>query len=615
MKPPTLLAIPILLVLSLVLAMSLVGAQGPGPQGGRGVQAALGTAFTYQGQLQQDGSPVSSNCDFQFSLWDALSGGTQVGTTQEKTSVPVSDGYFTIPDLDFGNSAFTGDARWLQIAVRCPAGSGMYTNLSPRQALTAVPYALGLRPGASIVGQEGNYSTLLVSNGYPGGVWPPYEKKAVAAWTSDGTALWGAAGSGTGVYGASSSGAGVYGASDNVGVYGGSGGGAGTGVYGRVTATSGPTDGVVGETSSTDGRGVRGLALATSGETYGVVGVGASPAGAGVYGLNTATSGYAYGVRGDSASTQGVGVVGWASASSGYTIGVWGRNDSTTGAGVVGHALATSGETHGVRGQSDSTDGSGVVGWATAGSGFTVGVRGESASITGIGVFGYASATSGATYGVQGTSDSPAGFGVAGYTFGTGGVGVYGYGTGTAAYAGYFQGNVAVIGNFSASGSKAFKIDHPLDPANRYLYHFAQEAPQVQNVYNGVVTLDASGEAVIPLPAYFSALNAGPFRYQLTAIGAPMPNLHIAREIESNTFRIAGGIPGKKVSWEVTAMRNDPYLRDHPVQAEVDKPADEQGTYLYPAGYGRPEEMGLDDRRQHDLLERQLQTPAAQEPR
>jgi hypothetical protein len=165
-------------------------------------------------------------------------------------------------------------------------------------------------------------------------------------------------------------------------------------------------------------------------------------------------------------------------------------------------------------------------------------------------------------------------------------------------------GNVHVEGNFSASGSKAFKIDHPLDPAGRYLYHFAQEAPEVQNVYNGVVTLDASGEAVVTLPAYFSALNAGPFRYQLTPIGAPMPNLYIAQEIQGNTFRIAGGAPGKKVSWEVTAIRNDPYLRDHTVQAEVDKLAGERGTYLYPEGYGQPQEMGLDYQRNRDLLER-----------
>ncbi|MEJ5309099.1 MAG: hypothetical protein WHX52_04960 [Anaerolineae bacterium] len=521
-------------------------AQGPGPQGDASVQAVLDTAFTYQGRLRSEGEPVAGTCDLQFSLWDADSSGTQIGSTQTKTGVPVTDGYFTIPDLDFGG-VFIGDARWLQIAVRCPAGSGSYTTLSPRQALTAVPYALGLRPGAAIVGQEGAYSALSVSNGYPGGVLPPYEKKAVAAWTSDGTALWGAAG-------------------------------AGTGVFGWANATSGETYGVYGRSDSTGGYGVVGWATATGGANFGVYGQSESTYGIGVFGQATATSGSALGVAGRSFSTEGHGVVGVAEASTGYVYGVWGTSNSTNGRGVDGHAYATSGPAIGVYGQSASTDGVGVYGWATAASGNPVGVYGRSDSPDGAGVLGYASANSTSAIGVYGTAPS----------FG---------------YAGYFLGNVHVEGNLSASGSKAFKIDHPLDPADRYLYHFAQEGPEVQNVYNGVVTLDAGGEAMVALPAYFSALNTGPFRYQLTPIGAPMPDLYIAEEIQGNAFRIAGGVPGKKVSWEVTAVRHDPYLRDHPAQAEVDKPAEEQDTYLYPFGYGRPEEMGLDYWRNWNLPE------------
>jgi hypothetical protein len=178
---------------------------------------------------------------------------------------------------------------------------------------------------------------------------------------------------------------------------------------------------------------------------------------------------------------------------------------------------------------------------------------------------------------------------------------------------------MTVYGKFDVvGGPKNFKIDHPLDPANKYLYHAAQEAPEVQNVYNGVVTLDASGEAVVSLPDYFEALNTGPFRYQLTAIGAPMPNLYIAQEIQDNTFRIAGGEPGKKVSWEVTAVRNDPYLRDHPFQAEEPKPEDERGTYLYPEGYGQPKELGLNYQRNRDPFEAAgepgASVPSADEP-
>ncbi|MDY6877927.1 MAG: hypothetical protein SWK90_17230 [Chloroflexota bacterium] len=104
-------------------------------------QESLGTTFTYQGRLDDGGGPVTDTCDFQFGLWDDLSAGSQIGSSQNITSTAVTDGLFTV-QLDFGSSAFAGDARWLEIAVRCPAGSGGYTTLSPRQPLTPVPYAI-----------------------------------------------------------------------------------------------------------------------------------------------------------------------------------------------------------------------------------------------------------------------------------------------------------------------------------------------------------------------------------------------------------------------------------------------------------------------------------------
>jgi hypothetical protein len=110
------------------------------------VQALMGTAFTYQGNLKQGGVAISASCDFEFNLFDAFAGGMQIGTTQTKESVAVSSGLFTVADLDFGNGAFNGQARWLAIGVRCPAGSGSYTDLAPRQAMTPAPYALAL-PG------------------------------------------------------------------------------------------------------------------------------------------------------------------------------------------------------------------------------------------------------------------------------------------------------------------------------------------------------------------------------------------------------------------------------------------------------------------------------------
>jgi hypothetical protein len=136
----------------LVLALALIcavgaTAEGTGTSPAAGVLASIGTAFTYQGQLQSGGTPVDSDCDFVFSLWDAVgsgsppTGGNQVGSFQPAPNIPVTNGLFAVR-LDFGSDAFRGEARWLQTAVRCPAGGGDYTTLAPRQALTPVPYAL-----------------------------------------------------------------------------------------------------------------------------------------------------------------------------------------------------------------------------------------------------------------------------------------------------------------------------------------------------------------------------------------------------------------------------------------------------------------------------------------
>jgi hypothetical protein len=81
-----------------------------------GQAAALGTGFTYQGQLEQSGAPANGACDLQFNLFDAPSSGNPVGTTQTVTPVSVTDGLFTV-SLDFGGSAFDGNDSWLQIAV------------------------------------------------------------------------------------------------------------------------------------------------------------------------------------------------------------------------------------------------------------------------------------------------------------------------------------------------------------------------------------------------------------------------------------------------------------------------------------------------------------------
>jgi len=103
--------------------------------------AALGTAFTYQGQLKLNGTTVDGLVDVRFTLFDAFGGGNQVGLVQLVAGVDVVEGYFSV-DLDFGGAAFTGPDRWLKIEVRSPAGAGAFNELTPRQAIRPAPYAL-----------------------------------------------------------------------------------------------------------------------------------------------------------------------------------------------------------------------------------------------------------------------------------------------------------------------------------------------------------------------------------------------------------------------------------------------------------------------------------------
>ena len=275
----------------------------------------------------------------------------------------------------------------------------------------------------------------------------------------------------------------------------------------------------------------------------------------GVAGAPAATINSEAGVFGTSASGRGVigssvsrdGVFGFSQSAAGLS------GQSTQSDGVRGLALATSGVTYGVLGTASSTGG----GAGVRGDGEWVGVWGDSSGRWGL--YGRSTGTANA-YGVYGTVAA-----------------------GTGNFAGYFAGNVNVTGSI-AKGSGSFKIDHPLDPENRYLYHSFIESPDMMNVYNGNVVLDAQGVGVVQLPAYFEALNRD-FRYQLTPIGGAAPNLHVAEKIKGNAFRIAGGPAGLEVSWQVTGVRQDPYAEANRIQVEVDKPESERGTYLHPEAY------------------------------
>jgi hypothetical protein len=252
---------------------------------------------------------------------------------------------------------------------------------------------------------------------------------------------------------------------------------------------------------------------------------------------------------------------------------------------------------YGVSGK--SSNGSGVYGESDR---FGNAVYGKS-DMGGIGLKG----ESNGAYGVIGQSQSSTGV-VGGSEDGYGVVGVSGnnaglYGQSDNDYAAVLDGKVKITGNLEKAGG-SFKIDHPLDPANKYLCHSFVESPDMKNVYDGVVVLDRKGKAEIELPDWFGAVNKD-FRYQLTAIGAPGPNLYIAEKISDTTtsnknknnnssrFKIAGGTSGMEVSWQVTGIRKDPWANANRIQVEEDKPAKERGYYLHPDLYGQPEEKGI----------------------
>jgi len=150
--------------------------------------------------------------------------------------------------------------------------------------------------------------------------------------------------------------------------------------------------------------------------------------------------------------------------------------------------------------------------------------------------------------------------------------------------AGEFNGNVNISGNLSvlgtvSKGGGTFKIDHPLDPQNKYLFHSFVESPEMINIYNGNIVTDKNGEAIVTLPDYFEALNKD-FRYQLTVIGE-FAQAIIKEKIKNNTFKIKTDKPEIEVSWEVTGIRHDPYAENNPVIVEQEKPENEKGTLLH----------------------------------
>lgn len=313
---------------------------------------------------------------------------------------------------------------------------------------------------------------------------------------------------------------------------------------------------LVGATNASGGRGVEGNAFGSGG-----IGVyGGATNGTGVRG-----TGANYGVKGDSTNNYGVyGTGGYTGVlGTGGPYGVYGTGSSagvvaTTSAGYgvyaqgpVGALGIGSGTGYGVWGYNSASGGYGAVGQGgyrgVYGSGGNAGVYGTSGYV---GVWGVATTTSGLNYGIYASTSSSAGF------------------------AGVFSGNVFVGGTLSKTAG-SFQIDHPLDPERKWLRHSFVESPDMMNVYNGNVTTNSSGVAVVKLPAYFTALNRD-FRYQLTVIGK-MAQAIVDQKITNNQFRIRTDQGNVEVSWQVTGIRKDDYAKAHPIVVEEAKKAYEAG--------------------------------------
>jgi hypothetical protein len=367
--------------------------------------------------------------------------------------------------------------------------------------------------------------------------------------TGSGNALFGQATTGTGVWG--QGGYGVLGIGTNVGVYALASGTSGTGSYGYSTSGYG----VHGDTSS--GTGVYGTS---------VDGVGVTGTSTNLYGISGHSTSY-IGVIGG--SNDYLGVMGYSYSTNGY--GVQASND---GGGSTVAYLA--GDGIGAKGENDLSAGVGVWGQSLSG---------------GSGVWGYSSNGNG----VDGTST----YGPGVNSFSTYSAGVLGQGLNGVAIRAVNDGSGDLMDAWNANGRqfrltntgelyasvKHFQIDDPLDPANKYLVHASVESSEMKNLYDGVATLDGNGQAWVTLPNWFEPLNTS-FRYQLTALGAPAPNLYIAQPVAHSRFQIAGGAPNQQVSWQVTGVRQDAYARAHPMEVEQEKPTKERGLYLHPAEAG-----------------------------
>ena len=364
------------------------------------------------------------------------------------------------------------------------------------------------------------------------------------------------------------------------------------------------------------------------------------PFAAAVYGVNASTTGNGIGVLGAQGgsgwgvfgqtpdgrgvvgqSTTGTGVYGIANAKSGLNFGVYATSSSPTGYGLfaagAGRAIKAESSAAGAVVEVEST-------YAGVQASYGIQAEAEEVGISGAGRHGvmgtavedptdalhiasgvYASGTDGSGSHLA-FSRTPAGVPSSSY-------GVYSFaGSADIARAGYFVGSVDVTGTLTKGGG-SFLIDHPLDPENKTLSHSFVESPDMMNIYNGNVVLDDNGEAWVTLPEWFDALNRDA-RYQLTGIGSAAM-VYVAEEVQDNRFKIAGGTPAMKVSWQVTGIRQDAWANENRIQVETDKHPGLRGRFVHPEAHGMPAELGMHSADEERASLRRVRTTASEDSR